>query len=177
MPTVRALLLSMILAAFGSPLGQAAATEYTNWVVTATFQEDGTKTCSLRFRVAKDTPTLVLNMRAPSKGAAPADSFTLGALPAFLAAEKTTIFKMEISIGAWHDSGIRGNWRRGADEGKSSIQFYASKRAGAVLPALSAASAMVIAFRIGPNVHSYTFDLNGLSEPLATYAQCSDTIG
>ncbi len=116
-----------------------AAVRYSNWTVTQNFDDKGQVTCSLRFRAVQGEQSLSLDARKPPKASSLGASFNLGGLPPYLAGKTGTIRDVRIAFGTWSAGGLDANWRKGAADNNSSLNFFADKAIGPVLKPLGEA--------------------------------------
>jgi len=150
-----------------------AAVKFTNWGVNQSFDDKGQVTCSLRFRGVQGEQTLSLDARKPPKSSQLGASFSLGGLPPYLAGKTGTIRGVRIAFGGWGATDLDANWRKGAADNNSSLNFFADKSIAPVLRPLAAADKVTIAFTLSDKrPHVFTFDLAGSRGPMLSFVRC-----
>jgi len=169
-PAFAVLAAALVAASAVSP---AVAAKYTNWGVSQSFDQKGQITCSLRFAAVQGGQSLTLDARKPPKSSSLGASFNLGGLPPYLAGKTGTIRGVKIAFGGWGASDLDANWRKGAADNNSSMNFFASHEIGAVLRPLAGADKVAIAFMLSDKQpHVFTFDLAGTRAPMSSFIRC-----
>ena len=155
------------------PAAVAAGPKYTNWGVNQSFDGKGQVTCSLRFPAVQGAQSLSLDAKKPPKASSLGASFNLGGLPPYLAGKTGTIRDVKIGFGGWSATGLDANWRRGAANNNSSLNFFADKAIGPVLKPLAAADRLSIAFTLSDKQpHVFSFDIAGNRGPMNSFIRC-----
>jgi hypothetical protein len=169
-PAFAVLAAALVVASAVSP---AVAAKYTNWGVSQSFDQKGQVTCSLRFAAVQGGETLQLDARKPPKSSNLGASFNLGGLPPYLAGKTGTIRGVKIAFGGWGASGLDANWRKGAADNNSSLNFFASKSIAPVLQPLAGADRVTIAFMLSDKQpHVFNFDLSNTRAPMNSFIRC-----
>jgi hypothetical protein len=156
--------------ALSSGAAQAAtAPTLSNWTLTKTYGPDGPLTCMLRFPNAKGEALLALTLDEAKKSA----SFTLFGLPPYLAGKRGVIRGIEMAVGDWSQTGLKGTWIRGSDDTNSRLTFPLDASAASLAPHLARGKSLTVSFELSSGRHAFPFTLAGAAAPVAEAVACS----
>ena len=168
MKIAAAVFLTIVLGA--SAAEAAAAAPPSNWAVTKTYGPKGPLTCMLRFPSRNGEPGLTLTRDEAAKDRA---TFALFGLPPYLAGKRGVIRGIEVSIGNWSQTGLKGIWIRGSGDSNSRLTFTLNLPVASIAPHLERGQSLRVSFELADGRHTFPFTLQGSAAPLAETAACT----